>query len=147
MPDVPWSTPTRPDPGAEVYVMASRFETASLTGALRFFLKSPGIVLQMRKAPGAHGVALRARVLRRTFLTLSAWEDRDALYRFAGSEPHRSSSRSAAAYTKEAGFAFWTVPASELPIGWAEAERRLAEAKKAKTEKEEQKEEQKEGRG
>ncbi|MET9851819.1 DUF3291 domain-containing protein [Streptomyces sp. NPDC006450] len=127
MPDIPWSTPTRPAPGAEVYVMASRFETTSLTGALRFFLRSPGIVRQMRKAPGAHGVALRARVLHRTFLTLSAWEDRDALYRFAGSEPHRSSSRAAAAYTKEAGFVFWTVPASELPIGWAEAERRLAE--------------------
>ncbi|MFJ7266272.1 DUF3291 domain-containing protein [Streptomyces sp. NPDC099050] len=130
MPDIPWSTPTRPAPGAEVYVMASRFETASLSGALRFFLKSPGIVLQTRKASGAHGVALRARVLRRTFLTLSAWEDRSALYRFAGSEPHRSSSRAAAAYMKEAGFAFWTVPASELPISWAEAERRLAEAEK-----------------
>lgn len=130
MPDIPWSTPTRPAPGAEVHVMASRFETTSLTGAIRFFLKSPGIVRQVRKAPGAHGVALRARVLRRTFLTLSAWEDRDALYRFAGSEPHRSSSREAAAYTKEAGFAFWTVPASELPIGWAEAERRLAEQKR-----------------
>ncbi|MCP3760168.1 DUF3291 domain-containing protein [Streptomyces sp. TBY4] len=70
---------------------------------------------------------MRARVLRLTFLTLSAWEDRDALYRFAGSEPHRSSSRAAAACTKEAGFVFWTVPASELPISWAEAERRLAE--------------------
>ncbi|WP_327254464.1 DUF3291 domain-containing protein [Streptomyces sp. NBC_01244] len=152
MPDIPWSTPTRPAAGAEVYVMASRFETASLTGALRFFLKSPGIILQMRRAPGAHGVALRARVLRRTFLTLSAWEDRNALYRFAGSEPHRSSSRSAAAHTKEAGFVFWTVPASELPIGWAEAERRLAEAKKEKEEQKEQQteqqtEEQKEGRG
>ncbi|MFF3212409.1 DUF3291 domain-containing protein [Streptomyces sp. NPDC002886] len=155
MPDIPWSTPTRPAPGAEVYVMASRFETASLGGALRFFLKSPGIVLQTRKASGAHGVALRARVLSRTFLTLSAWEDRSALYRFAGSEPHRSSSRAAAAYMKEAGFVFWTVPASELPISWAEAERRLAEAatekegtEKEATEKEEgKKEDEREGRG
>ncbi|MER5486569.1 DUF3291 domain-containing protein [Streptomyces sp. NPDC002812] len=142
MPDIPWSTPTRPAPGAEVYVMASRFETASLTGALKFFLRSPGIVLQTRKAPGAHGVALRARVLRRTFLTLSAWEDRDALYRFAGSEPHRSSSRAAAAYTKEAAFVFWTVPASELPIGWAEAERRLAEQAEKQAEKQGDKEQQ-----
>ncbi|MFD6985855.1 DUF3291 domain-containing protein [Streptomyces sp. NPDC059956] len=144
MPDIPWSTPTRPAPGDEVYVMASRFETASLTGALRFFLKSPGIVLQMRKAPGAHGVALRARVLRRTFLTLSAWEDRAALYRFAGSEPHRSSARSAAAYTKEAGFVFWTVPASELPISWAEAERRLAEQAREQEQKEKEREKEKE---
>ncbi|MFF5702526.1 DUF3291 domain-containing protein [Streptomyces sp. NPDC012794] len=127
MPDIPWSTPTQAAPDAEVYVMASRFETATLSGALRFFLKSPGIVRQIREAPGAHGVALRARVLGRTFLTLSAWEDRDALYRFAGSEPHRSSARAASAYMKESAFTFWTVPAKQLPISWAEAERRLAE--------------------
>ncbi|MEC4573762.1 DUF3291 domain-containing protein [Streptomyces virginiae] len=127
MPDIPWSTPTPADPGAEVHVMASRFETATLTGALRFFLKAPGIIRQMRKAPGAHGVALRARVLDRTFLTLSAWEDRDALHRFARSEPHRTSARAASAYTKESVFTHWTVPATELPLTWAEAERRLAE--------------------
>lgn len=132
MPDIPWSTPTQAAPGAEVYVMASRFETATLAGAIRFFLKSPGIVLQTRKAPGAHGVALRARVFSRTFLTLSAWQDRDALYRFARSEPHRSSSRAAARYMKESTFTFWTVPAEALPIGWPEAERRLREEQQEK---------------
>ncbi|MEU9035883.1 DUF3291 domain-containing protein [Streptomyces sp. NPDC048352] len=131
MPDIPWSTPTQAAPGAEVYVMASRFETATLAGAVKFFLKAPGIIRQIRKAPGAHGVALRARVLDRTFLTLSAWEDRDALYRFARSEPHRSGSRAASAYMKESAFTFWTVPASELPLGWPEAERRLAERNQA----------------
>ncbi|MFB6812264.1 DUF3291 domain-containing protein [Streptomyces sp. NPDC056387] len=127
MPDVPWSTPTPPAPGAEVYVMASRFETETLLGALRFFLRAPGIIRQVRSAPGAHGVALRARIFRRTFLTLSAWQDRDALYRFAGSEPHRSSSRTAAAFMRESAFTFWSAPASALPVSWAEAERRLAE--------------------
>ncbi|MFB7258426.1 DUF3291 domain-containing protein [Streptomyces nojiriensis] len=129
MPDIPWSTPTQAAPDAEVYVMASRFETATLAGAVKFFLKAPGIILQIRKAPGAHGAALRARVFSRTFLTLSAWEDRDALYRFARSEPHRSSSRAASAYMKESAFTYWTVRADELPLAWAEAERRLAEQK------------------
>ncbi|MET9321047.1 DUF3291 domain-containing protein [Streptomyces sp. NPDC003038] len=129
MPDIPWSTPTAADPDAEVCVMASRFETTTLAGALTFLLKAPGIVRQIRKAPGAHGVALRARVLGRTFLTLSAWQDRDALYRFARGEPHLSRSRAAAASMKESAFTFWTVKASELPITWAEAERRLAEQK------------------
>ncbi|MCX4691604.1 DUF3291 domain-containing protein [Streptomyces sp. NBC_01408] len=131
MPDIPWFTPTQAAPDAEVYVMASRFETATLAGAVRFFLKAPGILGQIRKAPGAHGVALRARVFSRTFLTLSAWEDRDALYRFARSEPHRASSRTASAYMKESAFTFWTVPAAGLPVTWAEAERRLAEEKRA----------------
>lgn len=127
MPDMPWFTPTPPAPGAEVHVMASCFETETLLGAVRFFLKAPGIIGQIRKAPGAHGVALRARVLGRTFLTLSAWEDPQALHRFARSEPHRSSSRAAAAFMRESAFAYWTAPASELPITWAEAERRLSE--------------------
>ncbi|MFK0043478.1 DUF3291 domain-containing protein [Streptomyces sp. NPDC090741] len=127
MPDIPWSTPTPPAPDAEVYVMASRFETRTLAGAFRFFLKAPGIILQTRKAPGAHGVALRARVLGRTFLTLSAWQDPAALHRFARSEPHRSSSRAAAAFMRESTFIYWTAPASALPVSWAEAERRLAE--------------------
>ncbi|MFK0254104.1 DUF3291 domain-containing protein [Streptomyces sp. NPDC090445] len=130
MPDMPWTTPTAPAPApapdAEVYVMASRFETKTLLGALRFALKSPAIVFQIRKAPGAHGAALRGRVGSRTFLTLSAWESRDALYRFARSEPHRSNSRAAAAFMKESAFTFWTAPASDLPITWEEAERRLA---------------------
>ncbi|MER5730535.1 DUF3291 domain-containing protein [Streptomyces sp. NPDC002138] len=129
MPDIPWMTPDRPAPGTEVYVMASRFETGTLMGAVRFLLKAPGIVLQIRKAPGAHGAALRARVFSRTFLTLSAWEDRDALYRFARSEPHRTSSRAASAYMKESAFTFWTADAADLPVSWAEAERRLAEQK------------------
>ncbi|MFD8985591.1 DUF3291 domain-containing protein [Streptomyces sp. NPDC059564] len=131
MPDIPWSTPTPAAPDAEVHVMASRFETATLTGAVKFFLRAPGIILQIRKAPGAHGAALRARVTRRTFLTLSAWEDRDALYRFARSEPHRSSSRAAAAHMKDSAFVHWTVPARELPISWEEAERRLAQQEQA----------------
>ncbi|MFF4446513.1 DUF3291 domain-containing protein [Streptomyces sp. NPDC001502] len=129
MPDIPWSTPTQAAPDAEVYVMASRFETATLAGAVKFFFKAPGIILQIRKAPGAHGVALRARVFSRTFLTLSAWEDRDALHRFARSEPHRTSSRAASAYMKESAFTYWTVRAGELPLTWADAERRLAEQK------------------
>ncbi|MFB7469179.1 DUF3291 domain-containing protein [Streptomyces sp. NPDC056224] len=131
MPDIPWSTLTQAAPDTDVYVMASRFETATLGGALRFFLKAPGIVGQIRRAPGAHGVALRARVLDRTFLTLSAWQDRDALYGFARSEPHRSDSRELAAFMKESAFTFWTVKASELPISWTEAEHRLAGQKTA----------------
>ncbi|MEV8530364.1 DUF3291 domain-containing protein [Streptomyces sp. NPDC051211] len=131
MPDIPWITPTAPAPDAEVYVMASRFETESLLGAIRFFLRSPGIIRQIRTAPGAHGAALRARLGSRTFLTLSAWQDRDALYRFARSEPHRTSSRAAAAYMKESAFTFWSATASDLPVTWDEAERRLAAQKPA----------------
>ncbi|GAA3374229.1 hypothetical protein GCM10020367_37300 [Streptomyces sannanensis] len=126
MPDVSWFTPDRPAPHTEAYVMASRFETRTLFGAFRFFLKAPGILRQLRSAPGAYGATLRARPLRRTFLTLSAWESRDALYRFAGSDPHRSSARALRPLMRDSAFTCWAVDADGLPLGWDEAERRLA---------------------
>ena len=111
--------------------MRATVPAPTLVGAVRFLLKAPGIIRQIQKAPGAHGAVLRARVTRRTFLTLSAWQDRDALYRFAGSEPHRSGSRAATAHMKESVFTFWTVPAAELPVTWEEAERRLVEQQRS----------------
>ncbi|MFD6414801.1 DUF3291 domain-containing protein [Streptomyces sp. NPDC060194] len=128
MPDVPWFTPHRPDPEAELYVMASRFETRTLTGALRFLLGTPGILRQLRSAPGAHGAALRARPFRRTFLTLSVWESRDALHRFAGSGTHRATARRLAPLMRASAFTHWSAPADALPLSWGEATRQLDEA-------------------
>ncbi|WP_433546173.1 DUF3291 domain-containing protein [Streptomyces sp. CA-294286] len=125
MPELPWFVPHRPAPHAEVHVMASRFETRTLRGALRFFARTPRIMWQIRTAPGAHGVTLRARPLRRTFWTLSVWESPEALYRFAGSDPHRSSARALKALMKESDFVSWTTDADALPLDWSDALQRL----------------------
>ncbi|MGW7416574.1 DUF3291 domain-containing protein [Streptomyces sp. NPDC054863] len=125
MPDLPWLTPHRPDPHTEGYAMASRFETRTLLGAFRFFARAPRIMWQIRTAPGAHGVTLRARPLRRTFWTLSVWESREALHRFAGSDPHRSSARALKALMKDSTFTFWSVDTDILPLTWDDALKRL----------------------
>jgi hypothetical protein len=82
---------------------------------------------QVLSAEGAVGVALNTE-LPRTFFTLSAWRDRDALDTFVGSEPHLSTMRRYRAVMADARFVFWTVSADTLPPSWSEAQRRLSEA-------------------
>ncbi|MCZ9342269.1 DUF3291 domain-containing protein, partial [Streptomyces sp. TRM76130] len=89
MPTLPWITPNPPPrTGAGVHVYVSRFETRTLWGAVRFLVRTPGVWRQVGRAPGAYGAALRARPLRRTFWTLSAWESPQALAAFARSGAH-----------------------------------------------------------
>ncbi|MFI7501007.1 DUF3291 domain-containing protein [Streptomyces sp. NPDC049687] len=127
MPTLPWTTVSTPAPDAEAFVMASRFEVRSLKDVPRFFLKSLAAWKQVSGAPGAYGASLIAEPLKRTFWTLSAWEDKDALYRYARTEPHRSVMHGLRPTMKDSVFTFWQVPAADLPIDWTDARRRLAE--------------------
>ncbi len=72
MPTLPWTVPNRPPQATEVHVFASRFETRTLWGALKFLVRTPRVWRQIRSAPGAYGASLRAEPFRRTFWTLSA---------------------------------------------------------------------------
>jgi quinol monooxygenase YgiN len=78
---------------------------------------------QVLRADGAVGVSLNT-ALPRTFFTLSAWRDRDALEAFVRSEPHFSSMRRYRPAMADARFAFWSTTADKLPPSWREAEDR-----------------------
>ncbi|MFI9807591.1 DUF3291 domain-containing protein [Streptomyces sp. NPDC052301] len=125
MPTLPWTVPTTPPQGAEAHVFASRFETRTLWGGLRFLVRTPAVWRQVGRAPGAYGASLRAQPLRRTFWTLSAWESADALKAFAHSGSHRPISRGLASHMSGVTFAGWETTADQLPVSWEEAERRL----------------------
>ncbi|WP_128436993.1 DUF3291 domain-containing protein [Streptomyces cyaneus] len=127
MPTLPWTTVTTPAPDAQAFVMASRFEVRSLKDVPRFFLKSLAAWKQVSGAPGAYGASLIAEPFKRTFWTLSAWQDKEALYAYAKTEPHRSIMTGLRPTMKDSTFTFWQVPAADLPIDWADARRRLAE--------------------
>ncbi|MFD8773393.1 DUF3291 domain-containing protein [Streptomyces sp. NPDC059916] len=126
MPTLPWTVPNTPPTGAEAHVMASRFETRTLWGALRFFAKTPSVWRQVSKAPGVYGASVKAAPLRRTFWTLSAWESPDALKRFAGSTPHGTTAGGLRSQMKDAKFVRWQTTTDKLPLDWAEALRRLS---------------------
>ncbi|MFD9594172.1 DUF3291 domain-containing protein [Kitasatospora sp. NPDC059973] len=127
MPTIPWITPHPATPGTQAVVMASRFEVRSLADVPRFFLKSYAVWRQIQSAPGALGASLIARPTKRTFYTLSAWESQQALQDFARAEPHRSIMTGLRSTMRESVFTYWQAPVEQLPVGWPEAHRRLAE--------------------
>jgi len=127
MPTLRWTTVSTPAPDAEAFVMASRFEVRSFKDVPRFFLRSLAAWKQVSGAPGAYGASLIAQPLKRTFWTLSAWEDQDALYTYARTEPHKSIMTGLRPTMKDSVFTFWQTTAADLPVDWTEARRRLAE--------------------
>jgi heme-degrading monooxygenase HmoA len=131
VPTLPWTTVNAAAPDAEALVMASRLEVRSFSDVPRFFLRSLATWKQVRSAPGAYGASLIAQPLKRTFWTLSAWEDKEALYRYARTEPHRSVMSGLRSTMSRSVFTFWQIPAADLPLDWAEARRRLAEQERA----------------
>ncbi|MFD7029572.1 DUF3291 domain-containing protein [Streptomyces sp. NPDC059917] len=127
MPTLPWTVPNAPSGHETALIMASRFEVRSFKDVPRFFFHSLMVWRQVRKAPGAFGASLVARPLKRTFQTLSAWEGREQLTTFVKAEPHRSTMTSMRPTMSGSTFVFWDADAAQLPISWAEAERRIDE--------------------
>jgi len=131
MPTLPWTIPNPAPPGMQACAMASRFEVRSAKDVPRFFLKALAAWRQVRSAPGCLGASLIAQPLRRVFYTLSAWQDRDTLYAFARTQPHRGIMASLRPTMRSATFTFWDVPTGQLPLTWDDAQRRLAEQARA----------------
>jgi quinol monooxygenase YgiN len=111
--------------------MASRFEVRSRGDVLRFFARSLSAWRQVRSAPGALAASLVAQPSKRTFYTLSAWVDRDALYAYARTEPHHGIMTTLRPTMKSSAFTFWEAPAEQPLVTWEEAHRRLADQARA----------------
>ncbi|MER5715325.1 DUF3291 domain-containing protein [Streptomyces sp. NPDC002132] len=131
MPTLPWVKPNPARPHTTAFVMASRFEVRYLKDVPRFFLKSLSAWGQVRKAPGALGASLEAQLTKGVFFTLSAWEDRDALYAYARAEPHKSIMAGLRSTMRESTFTFWETPVEGLPIDWKDAKRRIDDQARA----------------
>lgn len=131
MPQLGWITPNPAPPHTQVLVMASRFEVRSRGDVPRFMALSLASWRQVGKAPGAYGASLIARPLKRVFYTLSAWQDRDALYAYARTDPHSGAMRAMRPKTRESTFVFWESDTEHLPITWDEAMRRIEEKAQA----------------
>ncbi len=107
--------------------MASRLEVKSLLNAPSFLIASLSLWRQARRSPGLLGVALKAEMFKGTFWTYSAWENKAAIYAYAGSEPHKSTVERKRKVMREATFVFFNAPVDELPLPWDEIRRRIAE--------------------
>ena len=126
MPTLRWTAPKPLPPGdGPATVMASRLELHRLRDVPSFLAAALRIRRQMLASPGALGVSLVARPLRRTFWTLSAWQDQAALSSAVGRQPHRQIMTRFRPRMAGSAFVTWTAPAMALPVGWEEALQRL----------------------
>lgn len=126
MPTLPWTAPKTPPTRAEAIVFASRFETRTLWGALRFLLRTPKVWRQVSRAAGGYGATLKAAPLKRTFWTLSAWESAEALKAFAASAPHGPVAAGLRTHMRSFVHRTWRTTTDELPVDWEDAMRRFA---------------------
>jgi heme-degrading monooxygenase HmoA len=125
MPTLPWTTAPGADASHdEVVLMASLLRLDSVRRVPGFVRSAMAIRQQVLRADGAIGVALNT-ALPRTFFTVSAWRDRDALNAFVRSEPHVSSMRRYRPAMADARFVFWSTRFDSLPPSWPETLRRL----------------------
>ncbi len=105
--------------------MASRLELRRLRDVPSFLAAALRIRRQMLGSPGMLGVSLIASPARRTFWTLSAWQDQASLTAAVGRHPHREIMKRFRPRMAGSSFVTWTAQATALPIGWDDALRRL----------------------
>jgi hypothetical protein len=125
MPTIPWRRAASPDPDAEYLVMASRLPLRSMTRVPWFMGLTLSVVRQLERTDGLVGYSLRAQPLARTFWTLSAWTDDDALAAFVREMPHVSVMAKLRPHMAATRFTSWHARGTELPISWADAVARL----------------------
>ena len=125
MPTLPWTATdtTAATTGGRPLVMASRFELRSFRDVLPFLRDAMRVRALVRRSPGALGVSLVARPLRREFATLSAWQDRASLDAMVRAEPHRSVMGRHRAAMAGSKFVFYAPV--DYPPTWEEAYREL----------------------
>jgi quinol monooxygenase YgiN len=131
MPALPWTTISRPDPGREYVVMASRLPLARYRDTPAFLRAAMAIRAQLARADGLIGYSLDAHLARKTFYTVSAWNSQDALDAFSRADPHRSRVTVIRPRMRPTTFTFWIVQGAGLPVSWAEARRHIAEAEQS----------------
>ena len=126
MPTIPWTSPKSPPTvDGPVTIMASRLELRRLRDVPSFLVAAMRVRHQMLASPGAMGVSLVAKPLRRTFWTLSAWQDQAALRATVGVEPHVGVMKHFRPRMARSSFVTWSAETSALPVPWEEALRRL----------------------
>jgi hypothetical protein len=125
MPALPWTARTTPDPDRTYTVMASRLPLRGYRYVPRFLAQAMTIRRQLAQADGLIGYALDARLPHKEFLTVSVWESKDALERFARADPHAGIIRTKPQRMGGSRFVFWTCRGGDVPVRWDEVASRL----------------------
>src|SRR5579872_3276076 len=91
----------------------------------KFLLLSGETRQQLARCRGLVGYSMRAELLARRFWTVSVWDDEHSLMDFVHEIPHSRIMGALAPHMGKTRFAQWTVRATNVPIPWPEAKRRM----------------------
>ncbi len=125
MPTLPWISFGEADPTRDYVVLASRLPLARFRDIPMFLRATLAIRRQLARADGLLGYGLDARLLRRTFWTLSVWRDEDAVAAFARADPHEAHVARIRPRMNSTTFVTWDVQGARLPVTWTQARQRV----------------------
>ena len=125
MPALPWRSFRPIEPDTPYVVTITRLPLRSHRRIPRITRATVGIVRQLSRSEGLVGYALNAKLIRKTFWTMSAWTDPEALRAFARSEAHVRAMAALSPYMNGPRIETFTVSGSELPPDWSSAADRL----------------------
>lgn len=128
MPPLPWIDGRSADTPAAVVVMASRLELTRHRDVPAFLLAALRLRRLFRRADGGVGLALLAEPRRRTFWTVSAWDDHASIGAYNRHEVHAAVVERFRPRMAGSTFTTWSATAADLPVSWADARERLAAA-------------------
>jgi hypothetical protein len=125
MPALPWVQVGEPEADATYVVMASRLPLRAYARIPSFIRATSRIRRQLATAEGLVGYSLDAKLMTKTFWTLSAWRDQQALDSFARAEPHRSLVTAIRPHMNPTTFVTWTTTGSDIPVKWDTARQQV----------------------
>jgi heme-degrading monooxygenase HmoA len=119
----------RPDhDGDTTLVQVSRLELARRRDVPGFLVAALRIRRLALRTPGCIGLALRAQPFRRTFWTLSAWDDQAAIGAFMRSDGHRAVMVEYRGRMAGSHFHTWNAGEGTARPTWTDARRRYDES-------------------
>ncbi|WP_433194642.1 hypothetical protein ACQP1G_38745 [Nocardia sp. CA-107356] len=128
MPALPWTPGThQPADGDELHVLTSRLPLRNYADVPRFLYWTLRIRSQLQSAPGCVGFALDAKLITKTFWTLSAWSDKAAMDHFAHSGTHANMLADMKGRIGDPNFVESAAAAGDIPLSWADARARITE--------------------
>ena len=122
---LPWVQTTLDHRQDEYHCLASQLPLNRYRDIPRFLLWTLRIRKQLKTAPGLIGYSLKADLFRKTFATLSAWENQNQMMNFVRSGAHQKMLADMKERLGPSQFVEWQAPASKLPLTWELASQKL----------------------
>jgi heme-degrading monooxygenase HmoA len=128
VPDLPWTSRSQMEPGAEYLVLASYLPLRRFSATIGFFRAVWAVRRQLAHADGLVGYTLRARPVARDYWTLSVWSTEAALRAFVRAQPHVELMRSLRPHMNPTKFVYWSITDADGPPSFSDALERLGAA-------------------